>query len=536
MIYDVAIIGAGLAGLTLARQLSLEIPSASVCLIHDKTFPNPLAAHKVGESTVELGAFYLRDTLGLNDYMHETHLSKMGLRFLQTCSDGENYKELGIYHFPYHDAFQIDRGLLENDLYNFVKPTTDIFEQHRFMDFDRIDEVYHIRTLHTDGTERVIKARWLVDASGRKRCLAKKLGFKTAFPLTHSAVWFRVDGVVDLNDIYVSDDPDNVFKGAQRSNSTVHLMGKGRWVWLIPLAGNKTSIGIVFDETVIDAGELLSQEKAFAWLKEHENKLYNELVSKKYPVLDFKYFRKYSYISDEFLSLDKWAVVGEAKAFVDPLYSNGTDFIAMENTMVCNTIAAEMGGYNIYDSYVNGYNELMGYVLKGFFVTHEDSYKYFDDWYYIYVKTNIDAIFYFSTVCVIFMNKKMESYDFLMETRSIILKMLEDHDRVMNYIKSEAFQRHGKVAKRFISIEGSIEAYVNRDIVCKERDDEAVLELLRDNAYIYKKLVDYIINEGDFEFIFYPPVEEALDLESAPLEAVDWRYGDFFPPRVEAVG
>lgn len=184
MIYDVAIIGAGLAGLTLARQLSLEIPSASVCLIHDKTFPNPLAAHKVGESTVELGAFYLRDTLGLNDYMHETHLSKMGLRFLQTCSDGENYKELGIYHFPYHDAFQIDRGLLENDLYNFVKPTTDIFEQHRFMDFDRIDEVYHIRTLHTDGTERVIKARWLVDASGRKRCLAKSSASKRRF-LSH---------------------------------------------------------------------------------------------------------------------------------------------------------------------------------------------------------------------------------------------------------------------------------------------------------------------------------------------------------------
>lgn len=524
MIYDVAIIGAGLAGLTLARQLSLEVPSAEICLIHDQTFPNPLAAHKVGESTVEIGAFYLSNVLGLDEYMHKVHILKMGLRFLQTNSDGNGYKELGLHNFPYHNAFQIDRGLLENDLHDFVKPVTDIFEQHRFVDYDRVDGVYHIKTLKADGTGDLIKARWLIDASGRKRCLARKLGFKTSFPLTHSSVWFRVDGVVDLNNMYVSDDPENVFKDAQRSHSTVHLMGKGRWVWLIPLAGHKTSVGIVFDETIIEAKDLLSQEKAFLWLKKNENRLYTELTTGHYPVLDFKYFRKYSYVSEEFLSEDKWAVVGEAKAFIDPLYSNGTDFIALENTMVCKAISAEMRGDD-FSLYVKGYNEFIEGILKDFTSVHMKSYEFFNDWYYVYVKTNMDAIFYFATLCVVFMNKKLGDYDFIIQAKDILLGMSHEHERLMSYLKNKDFISGNKTAKRFIPLEDSIESIVNRDIILSQSDNDSLLELIKDNAYIHKKMIDLIISGKDFEDIFYPSLNQPPD----------WRYSRFFPRRVEAI-
>ena len=57
--FDVVICGGGLAGLTLARQLRLELPQLSVAVIDRLASPLPEAAFKVGESSIELGTYYL---------------------------------------------------------------------------------------------------------------------------------------------------------------------------------------------------------------------------------------------------------------------------------------------------------------------------------------------------------------------------------------------------------------------------------------------------------------------------------------------
>ncbi|MGH2482011.1 MAG: tryptophan 7-halogenase, partial [Ktedonobacteraceae bacterium] len=62
--YDVAILGGGQAGLTLALQLTKIRPATSILVIEKQTYPFPEAAHKVGESTVEISGHYLRDVLG----------------------------------------------------------------------------------------------------------------------------------------------------------------------------------------------------------------------------------------------------------------------------------------------------------------------------------------------------------------------------------------------------------------------------------------------------------------------------------------
>ena len=54
--YDVVILGGGLAGGCLARQLHLEAPSLRTLVVEKRTHPVPEAAFKVGESSVEIGA------------------------------------------------------------------------------------------------------------------------------------------------------------------------------------------------------------------------------------------------------------------------------------------------------------------------------------------------------------------------------------------------------------------------------------------------------------------------------------------------
>ena len=68
---DVAILGGGLAGLSLALQLRRRFSDLKIMVIERRRHPVPEAAHKVGESTVEIAAFYFDEVLGLAGHLNE---------------------------------------------------------------------------------------------------------------------------------------------------------------------------------------------------------------------------------------------------------------------------------------------------------------------------------------------------------------------------------------------------------------------------------------------------------------------------------
>ena len=51
--FDVTILGGGLAGLTLARQLLQQDAELRILILERRSFPVPEGAYKVGESTVD---------------------------------------------------------------------------------------------------------------------------------------------------------------------------------------------------------------------------------------------------------------------------------------------------------------------------------------------------------------------------------------------------------------------------------------------------------------------------------------------------
>src|ERR687891_497767 len=86
---DVAILGGGLAGLCLALQLRRELPEASVLVAEKRAGPAPEAAFKVGESTVDLSAWYFGEVLGLRGHIEADQLPKCGLRFFLPANGNE---------------------------------------------------------------------------------------------------------------------------------------------------------------------------------------------------------------------------------------------------------------------------------------------------------------------------------------------------------------------------------------------------------------------------------------------------------------
>jgi flavin-dependent dehydrogenase len=348
--FDVVICGGGLAGLTLARQLKLELPELSVAVVDRLTRPLPEAAFKVGESSIELGTHYFGQVLKLDKYFRERHLPKLGLRFFMGKSQGpiETRPETGLALFPPFPSYQIDRGRLENDLRNLVSDMgVELFEGAVVDNILLAEgEEKHIIECRRkdDGSGFSLTGRWVVDALGRRRLLQSKLGLKRAHAHQASAAWWRYKGRIDVEDLA----PEDAHKWRDdsiedRYYSTNHLMNKGYWVWLIPLGSDATSVGIVTDETIHpQASYGQSFDQALDWLAEHEPVLYEYLRDRR--PLDFLSLKNYSYASAQVFSHRRWSCVGEAGFFLDPFYSVGSDFIAMGNTITVEMIRRERAG------------------------------------------------------------------------------------------------------------------------------------------------------------------------------------------------
>jgi len=348
--WDVLICGGGMAGLLLARQLHRELPGLAVAVVDRARRPLPDACHKVGESTVELGAQYL-DRLGLAQYLRARHLLKFGIRFFPGGGDLPLHlrTEIGPCAEPIVRSYQLDRGRLESDLRDMLEADgVTLFEGTRVTGIE-LGKEGAMHAVHTaaEGTTGVLTARWVVDASGRTALLRKQLKLTRGARHLASSGWFRVRGKLDVNDLVPRTESEWHARpfSASRWLSTNHFMGVGYWVWVIPLATGNTSVGLVLHEDTHDYMHIAGLDRVKAFLRAHEPHL--AAAVEPMEVLDFLCLRNYAYSVTRCWSTDRWALVGEAGAFVDPLFSPGTDFIAFANCFTLEMIRADRAGEDL---------------------------------------------------------------------------------------------------------------------------------------------------------------------------------------------
>jgi len=420
--FDVVIVGGGLAGLCLAIQLRQAIPHVEVLVAERSEQPPRFAAHKVGESSVEMASHYFLDVLGLGDLM-SNELPKFGLRFLLSHGDNGDIArrlECGPSHFLTVPSFQIDRGQFENALARRAVEVGVRFERGcavRGMHLGA-DGADHRIDLELGGLSAQVQCRWLVDASGRASILKRQLGACKPSRHAANAAWFRIDHPIDIDDW--SDDLHwrSRLKHSRRL-STNHLMGEGYWVWLIPLAGDRTSVGIVTDADLHSFSAISSFERALDWLDRHEPQCADVVRDLSDHLLDFKALRHYAHDAKQVFSAERWGLVGDAGLFLDPLYSPGSDFIGVANGYLTDLIARELRHEDITETAVR-YDRAYRSLGRTYLVNYHRQYPIMGNPRVMTTKVIWDFSMYWGGVALLFFSDRLCDEGFVRRTHPIM--------------------------------------------------------------------------------------------------------------------
>lgn len=416
--YDVVIAGGGLAGLTLSIQLKQANPTISILILESRDKAAATAAHKVGESTVELATHYFREVLNLKEYLEEFELPKHGLRFFFTDEKKEelsNRVELGPRLKLPVPSHQLDRGTFENYLEKLTKELgTDFILAARAKDVNIDSKGLHEVIYAHERADKTVKTKWFVDATSRISLLKKKFGFQKEAPHNVNAAWFRVKGVVDIDEWSENKTWKNFLAPKLRYLSTVHFMDKGYWLWVIPLGSKNTSIGIVADEDIHPFDTINTYEKAVAWIHKNEPQAAKFVCPSKEDILDFRILKHFAHDSGRMYSADRWAVTGEAGAFLDPFYSPGSDFISLNNTWLSDLILRSHNGEDItVRSQIYEQTHLSWYT--SWLPIYQDKYKLMGNTQIMVFKIFWDWAIYWSVPCLLFTNNGFTDLKILKE-------------------------------------------------------------------------------------------------------------------------
>ncbi|HET7876101.1 MAG TPA: NAD(P)/FAD-dependent oxidoreductase [Methylomirabilota bacterium] len=309
--FDVAVIGGGPGGSSTATALARR--GHRVLLLERDRFPR----FHIGESQLPWSNEVFH-ALGVQEAIAQAgFVQKWGASFRAFDGVTEQYADFAAaVETPTPQTIQVPRAKFDEILLRHSAGCgVTVLEEHRALEATFEADGAALRFAGPDGAERTVRVSAVVDASGRAGFLAKTLGRHEVDPL--------------LRNIAVHAQYENVPRSEGRRAGDIRMFTRPDmgWIWFIPLSEATMSVGAVIPQAVHRRESKPTPEDSL----EHylaETPAAALLLQRSRRVSPARFDADYSYLGTR-MAGDRWVAVGDAAAFLDPIFSTGV-LLAMQ--------------------------------------------------------------------------------------------------------------------------------------------------------------------------------------------------------------
>jgi flavin-dependent dehydrogenase len=371
---DVAVIGGGFVASMAA--LMLRKRGLRVTCIETRTADQPLKA-VVGEALTEGTSVFLRHELDLGDWLFANAYRKFGFDFvtqprgrpaprvLDECHELllslTQFEKIPGAFKNLIPTFHVNRPLLDAEVrrraqeagaeYRFGTAVEQVMLGNEDPADPTARPVHRVVVSEREGeAHSELRCRFVLDASGRRRVLGKQLGIcRPMEGLETASIWNRFTNVRNDAEFW------KTFHGIDRRRHTIHWTGAGFWFWWIHIDENTTSVGVSFDKNQHQPN-VKADDRGF-WEMANKFPALVEALAGAEPVEPFSYYAHLAHRSDHWVSTTGYAMIGDASAFADALYSVGIEMSCRQLVAVTPLVEAACAGERPCEKTVAKLNE-----------------------------------------------------------------------------------------------------------------------------------------------------------------------------------
>ncbi|WGS59807.1 NAD(P)/FAD-dependent oxidoreductase [Vibrio lentus] len=366
---QVVIIGAGPSG-SIAASL-LHKKGIDVRVIEKSLFPR----FSIGESLLP----------ACMEVIEQAEMSEAVADANFQFKDGAAFRKNGVYTaFNFEDkfsagpgtTFQVQRGAFDKVLADTAEAQgVAIDYQHELMGINFTEDSTILDVQALDGERYQLEAQYVLDGSGFGRVLPKMLDLEEPSSLPpRKAIFTHINDHISAADTDLEYDRNKILISVHPTNPDV-------WYWLIPFSNGVSSFGIVGEPKFFES---YPEDKiaAIKQLATEEPGLAEILANAEYPNPAGE-IGGYS-ANVKHLATDKYALLGNAGEFLDPVFSSGVTIAMKSAQFAVECVEKQLNGEKVdwdrdyADPLMVGVNTFRTYVEGWYSGTLQDVIFYQD--------------------------------------------------------------------------------------------------------------------------------------------------------------